>query len=107
MALYLIQASYSTASIASMVKTPQDRSAVVRTMLERAGGKLLGFWRAFAEHDVIAVAEVPDNVSAAALSMAIGASGSMSSYRTTALLSVEESVAAMKKAGEVAYQPPK
>jgi hypothetical protein len=56
---------------------------------------------------VIAVAEVLNNVSAAALSMAIGASGFMSSYRTTALIGHEESVAAMKKAGEVTYQPTK
>jgi uncharacterized protein with GYD domain len=43
MALYLIQAPHSMASIALTVKTPQDRSAAVRTMLERAGGKLIEF----------------------------------------------------------------
>jgi uncharacterized protein with GYD domain len=107
MSMYLVQASYAGASIAAMVKSPQDRSAVVRQMLERAGGKLHGFWLAFGEYDVVAVAELPSAVDAAALAMAIGASGAMSAYKTTALLSAGEAVEAMKKAATVSYQPPK
>ena len=38
----------------------------------------------FGEYDVVAIAEIPDSVSAAALSMAIGSSGAMSAYRTPA-----------------------
>jgi len=107
MSFYLIQASYAAPAAASLIKNPQDRSAVVKAMIEKAEGKLHGFWLAFGEFDVVAIAEVPDNVSAAALAMAIGASGSMSAYRTTPLMSVAESVAAMKKAATVGYQPPK
>jgi uncharacterized protein with GYD domain len=104
---YLIQAAYSTASTSSMVKSPQDRAAVVRAMIEKAGGKLHGFWLALGEYDVVAIAEMPDNVGAAAFSMAINASGAMSSYKTTPLLSSEEAVRAMKAAAEINYQPPK
>ena len=75
-------------------------------MIERADGKLHGFWLSFGEYDVVAIAEVPDNIGAAALAMAIGASGAMSAYRTTPLLSVAESITAMKNAAAVAYQPP-
>jgi uncharacterized protein with GYD domain len=107
MTSYLIQASYSPSATSSMVKHPQDRAAVVRTMIEKAGGKLYGFWLAFGEYDLVAIAEIPDNVGAAAFAMAIGASGAMSSYKTTPLLSPEESVRAMKQAAEIAYQPPK
>jgi hypothetical protein len=39
--------------------------------------------------------------------MAIGASGAMNAYKTTTLLSPEESVRAMKQAAEIGYQPPK
>lgn len=107
MALYLIQASYSAGAYAAMVKTPQDRSAVVRSLLERAGGKLHGFWLAFAEFDVVAIAIAAALTLSGTSAMAIGASGSMSSYRTIPLFSAEDAVLAMKKAGEVAYQPPK
>ena len=70
MPFFLIQASYSVQATASMVKNPQDRAAAVRPMIERMGGKLHGFWLAFGEYDIVAIAEMPDNASAAAISMA-------------------------------------
>jgi uncharacterized protein with GYD domain len=107
MPFYLVQASYSAQATAAMIKTPQDRAAAVRPMIERMGGKLHGLWLAFGEFDVVAIVEAPDNVSAAALSMAIGGSGAMSAFRTTPLLSVAEATQAMQKAGSAGYQPPK
>lgn len=107
MPLYLVQASYSTPAVASMVKNPQDRAAAVRPMMERMGGKLHGLWLAFGEYDIVAIAELPDATSAAAISMAIGSTGAMSAYRTTPLLTMEEATEAMKKAGSVGYQAPK
>jgi uncharacterized protein with GYD domain len=104
---FLIQASYSAQATASMVKNPQDRAAAVRPMIEKAGGKLAGLWLAFGEYDIVAIAEMPDNVSAAAISMAIGSSGAMSAYRTTPLLTVSDATEAMKKAGSVGYKAPK
>jgi uncharacterized protein with GYD domain len=107
MPFFLAQASYSSQATAAMIKNPQDRAAAVRPMIERMGGKLHGLWLTFGKYDVVAIAEMPDNVSAAALAMAIGASGGMSEYRTTPLLTVAEATEAMKKAGKVGYQPPK
>jgi uncharacterized protein with GYD domain len=107
MPFFLIQASYSAQATASMVKNPQDRAAAVRPMIEKAGGKLHGLWLAFGEYDVVAIAEMPDNASAAAISMAIGSSGAMSAYLTTPLLTVAEATEAMKKAGSVSYKAPK
>jgi uncharacterized protein with GYD domain len=106
MAFYLIQASYTPQSVAAMIKSPQDRAAAVRPMIERAGGKLQGLWFAFGEFDIVAIAEMPDNVSATAISMAIGASGAMSSYRSTPLMTSAEAVEAMKKAAAAAYPAP-
>jgi len=107
MPMYLVQASYSSQATAAMIKNPQDRAAAVKPMIERMGGKLHGLWLAFGEYDVVAIAELPDNVSATALSMAIGASGALGSYRTTPLLTMAEAMEAMKKAGAAGYQPPK
>lgn len=107
MPFYLVQASYSSQATAAMIKNPQDRAAAVKPMIEQMGGKLHGLWLAFGEYDVVAIAELPDNVSAAALSMAIGASGALGSYRTTPLITTGEAMEAMKKAGTAGYQPPK
>jgi uncharacterized protein with GYD domain len=107
MPFYLAQASYSAQSTAAMIKNPQDRAAAIRPVIERMGGKLHGLWLAFGDYDVVAIAELPDNASAAALSMAIGSTGAVSNYRTTLLLTPAESVEAMKKAGGTGYQPPR
>ena len=107
MATYLVQVSYSAQGTAAMIKKPQDRAAAVRPVIERMGGKMLGFWFAFGEYDVVVIVEYPDNVSAAALAMAVGSSEGISAYRTTALLTTAEAMEAMKKAGGVSYKGPK
>ena len=107
MPFYLVQASYSTQATGAMIRSPQDRAAAVRPVIERMGGKLHGLWLSFGEYDAIVIAEMPDNVSAAAVAMAVGSSGGVSAYRTTPLLTTAEAMEAMKKAGGVGYQPPK
>ena len=49
--------------------------------------------------------EMPDNVSAAALSLAIGAGGACRSVKTTPLMSIAEGIEAMKKAATCGYKP--
>lgn len=107
MPYFLVQASYGVPAVGAMVKNPQDRAAAIRPLMEKLGGKLHGMWLTFGEYDIVAIAEMPDAVTAAAFSMAIGASGAMSTYRTTPLLTMNEAVEAMKKAGSVGYQGPK
>ena len=107
MPCYLVQASYTAPAVGAMIKNPQDRAAVVAPMMEKMGGKLLGFWFTFGEYDIVAIVETPDAVSAAAISMAIGSSGAMSAYRTTPLLTSADATEAMKKASGVGYQAPK
>lgn len=103
----MIQGSYSVSSVAAMVKSPQDRAAVIKPMIESMGGKLNDLWFSFGEFDIVAIAEMPDNMSAAAMAMAIGSSGAMSAYRTTPLMSSADAKKAMKKANNVGYKEPK
>jgi len=89
-----------------MIATPEDRRAAAQKYIESVGGKLHGFWYAFGTHDGYNLWEAPDNVSMAAVALAIGAGGALSSLETTVLLSVEDTMAALRKAGEVSYRPP-
>ncbi len=107
MSIFMVQASYSTAATSAMIKNPQDRGAAIKPIIEKMGGKLLGAWLSFGDYDIVVIAEVPDNVGAAALALAVGATGAMSAYRTTPLMTTDESMKAMKMAGKVGYQPPK
>lgn len=102
---YLVQVSYSAEAVAAMIKRPQNRIEAVRKPIEKLGGSVVGFWFTFGDHDVVGVIEMPDNVSATAFAMAIAAGGSCKNVKTTPLISVEESMAAMKKAGSSGYKP--
>ena len=106
MALYLSRFSYTTDAIKALLDQPQDRSAAAREMAESLGGKLLGFWYAFGEFDGVFLMEAPDNASAAALGMAVGAGGALSSVETTVLLDMDEAQDAMRKAAAATYRPP-
>lgn len=50
--------------------------------------------------------EAPDNVSMAAVALAISGGGALSSLETTVLLTVDETMDAMRMAREVKYRPP-
>src|SRR5580658_6008892 len=99
MPTYLFQGCYTSESIAAMVHKPEDRSAVVRKLVESFGGKLEGFWLSFGEYDFVGISQLPNAEAAAALALAVAAAGGVHNYRTVPLLSWTEGVNAFKKAG--------
>ncbi len=106
MPLYLTKFSYTPETWARLIANPEDRRAAAQSYIESVGGKLHGFWYAFGSHDGYNLWEAPDNVSMAAVSLAIGSGGALSSLETTVLLTVEEAMDALGKAGQVQYRPP-
>ena len=107
MAYYMLQISYSQESIKAMAATPQDRSAEADKLFNAMGGKLHQFFFSFGDYDAVVIGELPDNVTMAACSMAVSAAGTVSAFKTTPLLGMDEAMEAMKKAGAVSgYRPP-
>ncbi len=101
---YLFHGSYSTEGLKGLLKDGgTKRRAAAQRAIESAGGKLEAFYWAFGKNDVIALVDAPDNVSVAAVSLAIASTGAFAG-RTTVLLTAEEIDAATKKA--VKYTPP-
>jgi uncharacterized protein with GYD domain len=107
MPYYLIQASYKEGAAKALLARPQDRSGVVKKMVDSLGGKLHSYFLAFGEYDVVAIAELPGNEAAVAMGLSTVAGGAIARYHTTVLLSPSEAVGAMKKAKKVSYTPPK
>lgn len=105
MSSYLFQATYTSEAWTAMLKHPQDRAAAVSKAIEELGGKVVNFWMSFGESDVVGVIEMPNNVSAAAFAMAVAAGGACKHVKTTPLLTIEEGMKAMKKAGNSGYKP--
>ena len=106
MPLYLSRFNYTTDAMKELLKQPQDRSVAAREMADSLGGKLVGFWYAFGEFDGVFLMEAPDNASAAAVAMAVGAAGAVSDVETTVLLDMDEAQDAMRKAAAATYRPP-
>jgi uncharacterized protein with GYD domain len=102
---YLLQVSYSAEAWAAMIKKPQDRIEAVRKSIEKLGGTITAGWVSFGDYDVVAIFEMPDNVSAAAFAMAAAAGGACKAVKTTPLLSIDEARAAMLKAATSGYKP--
>jgi uncharacterized protein with GYD domain len=106
MPLYLSKFSYTPETWARLIGNPEDRRQAAQSYIESIGGKLHGFWYAFGAHDGYTLWEAPDNVSMAAVALALSGGGALSSLDTTVLLSVEETMDALGRAEQIRYQPP-
>jgi uncharacterized protein with GYD domain len=104
MAKYLITASYTTEGVKGLLQAGGTaRAEVVRKTVEGLGGRLESLHFAFGADDAVVIVDLPDNVSAAALGLAVSATGHINA-RTTVLLTPEELDAAAKL--QVNYTPP-
>ncbi len=106
MARYLFQAAYTSEAWAAQVQNPQNRIDVIRPVIERLGGRIECAYFAFGDYDLIGIMEMPDNVSAAAFSLAGSAGGGIKAVKTTPLLTIDEGIEALKKAAGAGYRPP-
>jgi uncharacterized protein with GYD domain len=103
---YLLQVAYTPEAWASLLKNPQDRTQVLKPVLEKLGGSFNTAYFAFGEYDIVAIMEMPANIDAAAFAMAAAAGGAIKAIKTTPLMTVEEGISAMKKAARAGYVPP-
>ena len=106
MALYLTRFSYTAETWSRMTKNPEDRREAARKYIESVGGKLHGFWYAFGSYDGYNLWEAPDNVSMAAVAIAISGGSALSKIETIPLLTVEETLDALRRAQKVGYRSP-
>jgi uncharacterized protein with GYD domain len=97
MAYYLLQLSYTPEAWAMMLDTPQGPLEGMRLLVQSLGGTLEGAWLTFGEYDAVLICQMPDHISAAAVSMAASAAGSVRVIKTTPMMTVEESLESLKR----------
>jgi uncharacterized protein with GYD domain len=102
---YLQQIACSIEGWKTLVKKPQNRIEAVRPAIEKFGGKIESAWFTFGDYDIVLIIQMPSNVDAGAISIAFAAGGAYKAVKITALLTVEESVEAMKRAAGSEYRP--
>ncbi len=104
MSKYLLEVNYTIDGAKGLLsKGGSARVAAARELVEGLGGKLESFYFAFGNTDVYAIADFPDNVSAAAAAVTVSAGGGATA-RTVVLLTAEEADAAAAK--KTTYRPP-
>lgn len=105
---YAIMFSYSSDSWSQMVQNPSDRAAATRQLAESVGGTLETFYWMFGPHDGLAIVDVPDSVTAAALSVAVASTGAVSNIETHELITADDATALLQRAGSArsSYQQP-
>ena len=95
--------------MAVMTENPSDRPEAVRRVIESHGGKLIQFYWVFGDADVIYIYETPDRENAMSILLSLSSRGAIKSQETTVLISNDEAMRAMERAGAVdtGYRTPK
>ena len=102
---YLYQVAYTPESLAAQMKNPQDRLQIVgKQLADAVGAKILAGGYSSGKYDIAIIVEAADDVTMAAVAIAVAAGGAVKAAKTTPLLSGAEWVAALKKAPAVTAQ---
>ena len=97
MAKYMMHATYTPEGVQGLIKdTPSGRKEAIKALLKSGGGKLDGIYFGIGGDEVVLIADLPDNITAARLAAMVAASGYVS-MNTTPLLTVEELDKALSK----------
>ena len=101
---YLFEASYTQEGAKGLIKGGgSKRRAAIEAMAKELGGKVEAFYFAYGDTDALVIIDLPDSVSATAVSLNVGASGA-ARVKTTVLITPEEVDQAVKKT--VHYRAP-
>lgn len=108
MGYYMAQISVSQESLRALLENPSDRAEAAKQVVDALGGTFHHYFFALGDSDVVILAEFPDNETAMTCAMLVSGSGSVNSWKTTPLITSQDAVALMKKAGELGgtYKPP-
>jgi uncharacterized protein with GYD domain len=106
MPLYMTQFAHTSEAWAALARNPEDRGEALRGLLDKMGGRMVSFYNTFGEYDGLFIYEAPDEGTAAATILAAISPGHVKAVKTTTLLSAEDGMEAMRKAGEATYRGP-
>ena len=108
MAKYAYFFTYSSEAWARMIQNPGDRTAAIRQLTDALGGSVESVHWMFGPFDGMVIADLPDAEAAAALSVAVGSSGSFKQLATHELFDSEQLGEMLSRARQAsaAYQAP-
>ena len=106
MPLYMVQFSYTSEAWAALARNPEDRSEAVRGLAQSMGARLVSFHYSFGDYDGVLMLEAPDEKAVASMVLASVSAGHVKSIKTTTLLTVEDTMEVLRRAGEATFRAP-
>ena len=89
--------------MSDLVSSPEDRSGVIKDLVESVGCQIITFGYCFGDYDFVGVFEFPDNITAASLVMTVASTGSITNAKITVLIPIADGFAAAQKARDMTY----
>ena len=102
MSIYILRGRYNAEALRGMMASPEDREAAIAKVVEKAGGKLIGYYLTFGEDDWLVIIDCPNNEVASSVAIVAAAAGSITDMKTTVAMTAKQAMAAFKAAGELA-----
>ena len=102
MPIYITQGRYTRDAIKGMIVRPEDRADAISRLLSKAGGRLVGYYLTFGDYDFLSIAEIPNDVQAAAALLAAASGGGVTDLRTMVAMTSVEAKGAFAAASDLA-----
>jgi uncharacterized protein with GYD domain len=101
--------TYTSDAWDAMVEKPRDRAAQARAVVEAADGTMESIYWMFGPHDGLCIFDAPNPISAGAVSVAVGSTGSFKHLETHELLTQDQLTEMLTGARECRqrYQSPR
>jgi uncharacterized protein with GYD domain len=106
MPLYMTQFAYTPDAWAALTRDPVDRAQAFSRLAEQLGARMINLYYAFGDYDGVILMEAPDDVTAAAVVLAAVSPGHVKTVKTVPLLTVDQAMEAMRKAGGATFRGP-
>ena len=109
MALYMLQAKYTSEAIRNIAESGSNREDAARAVIEQCGGKLIGMWGMLGQdYHIALVVEYDDLPSYLGTVITTVLGGAIADFKTIVLYSSDDVVkaSAVYKAHKAAYAPP-
>ncbi|HEX2281675.1 MAG TPA: GYD domain-containing protein [Thermomicrobiales bacterium] len=104
---YMVQFSYTQQAWAALTRNPEDRTKVIADLAESMGGRMVSLDYCMGDYDGVVIAELPDDTAVAAVVMTVMNAGHLRVTKTTKLMSAQEMMESLKKAGGVSFAVPR
>jgi uncharacterized protein with GYD domain len=102
MSTYILRGRYKSEALKGMMASPEDREAAISKVVEKAGGKVNGYYLTFGEDDWLLIIDCPNNEAALSIAIVAAAGGSIADTKTSVAMTSKQAMAAFQVAGELA-----